>query len=74
MRFDELKEISNIENDLEFALLPYYKELQYLRGLGLIMSGSGSSYFKIGDFDLELNDNYEVFKELEALPYGVIEV
>ncbi|MBE7706546.1 MAG: 4-(cytidine 5'-diphospho)-2-C-methyl-D-erythritol kinase [Cyanobacteria bacterium SIG30] len=70
-KFDISKGVSNLDNDLEWALLPFYKELQYLNSLGLKMSGSGSAYFKIGDFDYEFNSSFEVFKNLNAIPDGV---
>ena len=70
-KFDLLKEKSTFANDLEFALINDYKELQYLHSLGLQMSGSGSAFFKIGDFSQSLKDDYQVIKNLKATPFGV---
>ncbi len=49
--FDELNEMSDMRNDLEFALLKTnaktgrYKEIEYLNSLGFQMSGSGPTFF-----------------------------
>ncbi len=73
--FDKKEGSSNMDNDLEWALLSKYKELQYLNSLGLTMSGSGSAYFKTGEFNKNLDpDMYEIYKDLKAVPYGVCEV
>ncbi len=72
--FDAKNGISNLENDLEWALLGKYAEIDYLHNLGLSMSGSGSAFFKIGKFDIDIDENnYEVFRNLKALPHGVLE-
>lgn len=71
--FDELKIPSNLPNDLEFALLDKYSELKYLNSLGLQMSGSGPTFFKIGEFDLNLEEEkYLIIKNLKAINHGVI--
>ena len=72
MAFDNKKGNSNLNNDLEWALLGKYKEIDYLHNLGLSMSGSGSAFFKIGSFDIDIDENkFEVFRNLKALPHGV---
>ncbi|GBF22658.1 4-diphosphocytidyl-2C-methyl-D-erythritol 2-phosphate synthase [Candidatus Gastranaerophilus sp. (ex Termes propinquus)] len=77
-RFDELSEISTMPNDLEFALLPHYKELQTLHALGLQMSGSGPAYFiKEKNLPLSLRhilgENFKIFEGLKTVNHGVIE-
>ena len=63
---------SNLKNDLEFALLDKYDELRYLNSIGLQMSGSGSTFFKVGDFDLKMDENkYLIIKNLRAINSGV---
>lgn len=75
MRFDELKEKSNMPNDLEFAMMPYHKELQFLHGLGLQMSGSGPTYFTLKrKLNKDLGDDYLVIDSLESINHGVIEI
>lgn len=74
-RFDELKVESDMPNDLEFALLPYYKELQFLNGLGLQMSGSGPSYFALKpQLDCNLASDYLVIENLHAINHGVFKI
>ncbi len=73
--FDNLKEESNMRNDLEFALIKNYEELQYLHSKGLQMSGSGPTYFlrdKNVDFDID-EEKYLVINDLNSVPYGVCE-
>ncbi len=77
-QFDKLEgTISNLSNDLEFALLPYYKELQFLHNKGFQMSGSGPSFFiledKLSEDLIENRNGYEIFEGLKAVPYGVCE-
>jgi len=74
--FDELKEESNMRNDLEFALLDKYDELKFLSSKGLQMSGSGPTYFlrdKNIDFQLD-KDKYLVINNLNSISYGVVDV
>lgn len=64
-------------NDLEFALLPHYKELQELHNLGFQMSGSGPSFFILEEkiptnLDLDGKD-FEIFAGLKAINHGVCE-
>ena len=73
--FDNLKTKSSIPNDLEFALLDKYEELQFLHSKGLQMSGSGPTFFILKEkLDFELDDSYQVIENLRAINYGVIEV
>ena len=73
LAFDNLKEISTFENDLEFALYKKYDELNYLHSLGLQMSGSGPTYFiKQKKLNLEIDrEKYEVIENLKSINYGV---
>lgn len=73
-RFDELASESNLANDLEFALLPHYKELKTLHALGLQMSGSGPSYFiKNSSLPPLPQGDFEIFEGLKTVRHGVIE-
>lgn len=77
-RFDEsIKEgrVSNLKNDLEFALLPHYKELQYLNSLGFQMSGSGPSFFvKQAFLPVEIKEKlkgeYLIIENLKTIDIG----
>ena len=59
-------------NDLEWAVIDDYTELQTIKNLypQSMMSGSGSTYFMINDEFKPLED-YEVFNNLKAIPYGI---
>jgi len=74
--FDNLKEESNMRNDLEFALINKYEELQYLNSQGLQMSGSGPTYFlRDKNFTNPIDKNkYLVINDLNSIEYGVCEV
>jgi len=73
--FDNLKEKSNLANDLEFALLDKYKELQFLHSKGFQMSGSGPTFFILKEkLDFKLDENYQVIENLKAINYGVVEI
>ena len=76
--FDELKEESDIRNDLEFALLKQgkYEELEYLNMLGLQMSGSGPTFFlRDENIDFEIDkEKYEIYNNLNSVNHGVIEI
>ena len=74
LAFDKKEEKSNMENDLEFALLGKYEEIDYLHSLGFTMTGSGSAFYKIGEELPKLDEEkYEIIKGLKAIPYGVRE-
>lgn len=71
--FDNLEQESNLPNDLEFAMLPFYEELQKLHALNFQMSGSGPSFFiKKSHVDIDLNkEKYEIFENLKSINTGV---
>lgn len=73
--FDNLKKESDMRNDLEFALLNKYEQLQYLHSLGLQMSGSGPTYFlrdKNIDFEID-QSKYLIINDLTSINHGVCE-
>ena len=70
-KFDEMTNASNFPNDLEAALLPYYKEIQHLNNLGFQMSGSGPTFFARIQFlepalKEELKDDYQIIENLKT--------
>lgn len=70
--FDDLKTKSSLPNDLEFALLDKYKELQFLHSKGLQMSGSGPTFFTLKEnLDFNLDDNYQIIENLKTINFGV---
>ena len=71
--FDNLKEESNMRNDLEFALLDKYKELKFLNELGLQMSGSGPTFFlRDKNFDVKIDESeYLIINNLNSVDHGV---
>ena len=74
--FDNLKKESNMRNDLEFALIDKFEELQYLHSKGLQMSGSGPTYFmrdKNIDFEVD-KEKFLVINDLNSIDHGVTEV
>lgn len=66
---------SDFVNDLEWAVIDDYKELQQIKEKypSSIMSGSGSTYFGLG-IDFENENGYWVKNGLKAIPHGVKEV
>lgn len=78
-RFDELDDkVSNLPNDLEFALLPYYKEVEFLHNLGFQMSGSGPTFFTKKAFlepalKEKLISDHIVIENLKTIQNGVLE-
>ena len=75
LAFDNLTTTSNMENDLEYALINKYDELKYLNSLKGQMSGSGPTYFfKAPKLDFDLDENYLVIENLKTINYGVREV
>jgi len=80
-KFDELNKsgrgTSNLPNDLEFALIQYYRELKSLHELGFQMSGSGPSFFimqdKLPEGLIKTPKNYDIFEGLTSVPCGVCE-
>ena len=76
-KFSQKKSISednrsSYKNDLEWAVIDDYKELQYIKKLypNSIMSGSGSTYFIIGEKFTPQN-NFWIKNNLKAIPFGV---
>lgn len=59
-------------NDLEWAIIDDYEELQTIKSLypDSIMSGSGSTYYIIGQ-DFEPLDGYWLKNGLSTIPYGI---
>ena len=73
--FDDLRQKSNMPNDLEFTLLPHYEELRKLHALGFQMSGSGPTYFvKKALLDMDLGEGYTIIENLHAINHGVCEI
>lgn len=62
-------------NDLEWAVINDYPELQIIKNLypTSVMSGSGSTYYIINNI-FEPLENYWVKNDLRAIPYGVKQV
>ncbi len=73
LAFDNLKEKSNMDNDLEFAMLPFYEELRELHAMGFQMSGSGPSFFiKKEHADIQnSHGKYEIYENLKTVNKGV---
>lgn len=59
-------------NDLEWAVIDDYKQLQEIKKMypESIMSGSGSTYFGI-NMKFEPSENYWVMNDLKAIPFGI---
>lgn len=78
--FDNLNEISDMRNDLEFALLKEnlktgkYKQIEYLNSFGFQMSGSGPTFF-LRDKDINKNtideNEYLIINGLNSVNFGV---
>jgi len=62
-------------NDLEWAIIDDYKELQYIKNKypQSVMTGSGSTYFQINN-TFENEKDYRIFNNLKAIDYGVKEI
>ena len=62
-------------NDLEWAVIDDYKELQEIKKLypKSVMSGSGSTYFGI-DTEFKPQKGFWIKNNLKSIPYGVKEV
>ncbi len=65
-------ERENFQNDLEWALIEDYEELQEIKRIypKSVMTGSGSTYFMI-DGEFENQNGYQVFNNLKAVKDGV---
>ncbi len=61
-------------NDLEWAVIDDYKELQYIKRdyTNSVMSGSGSTFYIIND-EFKQSDGYWIKNNLVTVPYGVKE-
>ena len=66
---------SNYINDLEWAVIDNYKELQHIKQKypKSVMSGSGSTYFGLG-IEFENEDGFWVKNGLKSIPCGVKEI
>jgi 4-diphosphocytidyl-2-C-methyl-D-erythritol kinase len=70
---------SNLEqflhNDLEIVLINDYEELKQIKNIypKSIMSGSGSTFFVLGDENLPLSDDFWIKTNLKSISYGVCE-
>ena len=66
------KGYENYKNDLEWAVFEDYQELQHLKSLypNSIMSGSGPTYFIIGE-TLNPENNYWIMNSLKATNKGI---
>ena len=63
------------QNDLEWAVIDDYKQLQYIKGKypDAVMSGSGSVYFGIG-MTFNEEKGFWIKNNLKSIPFGVKEV
>lgn len=61
-------------NDLEWALIDDYKELQYIKSKypNSVMTGSGSAYYQI-DSKYNQEKGFVIINDLKSVPYGVCE-
>lgn len=59
-------------NDLEYAVFDDYNELQYIKSKlpNSIMSGSGSTYFVLGNLSTTFPSEYQVIKNLHFISDG----
>lgn len=62
----------DFKNDLEWAVIDDYKELREIKNLypNSMMSGSGSTYFAIGEKFAEKN-GFQIWNGLRAVPDGI---
>ncbi len=67
-----LKTRDNFENDLEWAVLGDYPQLQFIKNKypKSMMTGSGSTYFSLTE-EFKQEDGYWVQNGLKAIPFGV---
>ena len=76
-KFSEKKSRSELNrekyvNDLEWAIIDDYEELQFIKKNypDAVMSGSGSTYYAINQ-QLAPQKDYRVENDLVAIPFGV---
>lgn len=69
---EDLDSRNNFENDLEWALINDYSELQFIKNKypKSVMTGSGSTYFSLEE-EFQNHDGYWVKNGLKTIPYGV---
>ena len=67
-----LKTRDNFENDLEWAVIEDYPQLQFIKNKypKSMMTGSGSTYFSLTE-EFEQEDGYWIQNGLRAIPFGV---
>lgn len=67
-----LKTRDNFENDLEWAVIEDYPQLQFIKNKypKSMMTGSGSTYFSLTE-EFEQEDGYWIQNGLRAIPLGV---
>lgn len=65
-----------LHNDLEIALIEDYKELKEIKTAypKSLMSGSGSTFFVLGEYIDSINENYWIKTGLKSISYGVSEL
>ena len=66
-------DFSALQNDLEYALIEDYKELQLIKKKypNSLMTGSGSTFFVLErDIPNLLDDRYEIIEGLKSIDYG----
>ena len=66
---------NTFQNDLEWAVINNYKQLQYIKEKypDAVMSGSGSTYFGIG-MTFKDEKGFWIKNSLKSIPYGVKEI
>lgn len=67
-----LKTRDNFENDLEWAVIEDYPQLQFIKNKypKSMMTGSGSAYFSLTE-EFEQEDGYWIQNGLRTIPFGV---
>lgn len=72
---EAIKTRDNFKNDLEWALLGDYPQLQFIKNKypKSMMTGSGSTYFSLTE-EFEQEDGYWVQNGLKSIPFGVREL
>ena len=67
-----LKTRDNFENDLEWAVIEDYPQLQFIKNKypKSMMTGSGSTYFSLTE-EFEQEEGYWIQNGLRAIPFGV---
>lgn len=67
-----LKTRDNFENDLEWAVIEDYPQLQFIKNKypKSMMTGSGSTYFSLTE-EFEQEDGYWIQNGLRTIPFGV---